>query len=141
MSNFFICPFCEGHLKVGDYIIFSTRTSGKKKGLLLLHSEVGNYSSLKHPSYAFKKGDSLEFYCPLCQASLASDIDKNLVHVLMIDEQHEQHEIYFSRIAGEYSTYKVSEDEVWSTGEHSSRYTYFKFPYEHRKYTRRKPRS
>ena len=87
MSNFFLCPHCEGHLKVGDYIIFATRTSGKNRGLLLLHPEVGNYSSLKHPSFSFKKGDSLEFFCPLCQTSLASDIDKNLAHVLMIDEQ------------------------------------------------------
>lgn len=135
-----MCPHCEGQLKVGDYIIFATRTSGKNRGLLLLHPEVGNYSSLKHPSYAFKKGDVLEFFCPLCQSSLASDIDKNLAHVLMIDDQHKKHEIYFSSIAGEHSTYGVSDNEVWSTGEHSSRYTYFKFPYEHRKFTRKKTR-
>ena len=135
-----MCPHCEGHLKVGDYIIFATKTSRKNKGLLLLHPEVGNYSSIKHPSYSFRKGDPLEFFCPLCQTSLASEIDKNLARVLMLDEHHKMHEIYFSRIAGEHSTYKVSDEEVWSTGEHSSRYTYFKFPYEHRRYTRKKPR-
>ena len=126
MANFFICPKCEGHLKVGDYLIFATRAANKQKGLLMLHPELGNYTSIKHPTYQFDKGEELEFFCPICHASLTSDINKNLVQVQMIDPDKKEHSIYFSKIAGEYSSYKVSNGDVMCAGEHSARYTYFK---------------
>ena len=137
MDNFFTCPNCEGHLKVGDYLIFSVQASNKRKGLLLLHPEIGNYTCIKHPSFEFDTGDELGFYCPLCQSTLTSDIDSKLVHVQMIDSNNKEHTIYFSRIAGEYSTYKISDDDVMCTGEHAGRYTYFKCSQDLVKYLRK----
>ena len=135
MQKYYICPECKGHLKVGEYIIFTVQNKNEESGLLLLHPRIGNYDSIKHPAFNFKKGEPLDFQCPLCSASLLSKFDKNLVHVIMKDKDNEEYNIYFSRIAGEQSTYKVSEDtSVMTAGEHSHRYTYFKMPDELIKY-------
>jgi hypothetical protein len=96
--------------------------------LLLLHPEVGNYTSIKHPQFRFNEGERVDFFCPICMQSLDADLDENLVHVVMIDENKNEQKIYFSRIAGEQSTYKVSEKGITACGEHSHRYTIFKFP-------------
>jgi hypothetical protein len=126
MENHYVCPHCRGHLRVGDVIVFKIRNARREKGLLLLHPEVGNYSSVKHPDFQYKEGERLDFFCPLCLQHLDAAINEDLVHVIMIDEQRREHEVYFSRIAGEKSTYKVSEEGVMETGEHSHRYTHFK---------------
>ncbi len=126
MDNHFICPFCRGHLRVGEYIVFRIRNRRREKGLLLLHPEVGNYTSIKHPEFHFEDGERIDFFCPICLQSLDAAIDENLVKVIMIDQEGQENEIYFSRIAGEQSTYQVSEEGVKATGEHSCRYTHFK---------------
>jgi len=137
MQKYYICPECKGHLKVGEFIIFTVQNQKEESGLLLLHPRIGNYDSIKHPSFSFKKGEPLAFYCPLCSASLLSKFDKNLVHVIMKDKDNIEYNIYFSRIAGEKSTYKVSGDSsVMAAGEHSHRYTYFKMPDELKKFLR-----
>lgn len=126
MENHYICPHCRSHLKVGEYIIFKIRNREREKGLLLLHPEIGNYTSIKHPQFKFREGDRIDFFCPLCMQHLDAVMDENLIHVIMIDEEDREHDIYFSRIAGEKSTYQVSEEGVKTTGEHSCRYTHFK---------------
>ena len=131
MKNHYLCPHCRGHLRVGDYIVFKIRNTKRDKGLLLMHPEVGNYTSVKHPAFNFKEGERVDFYCPICMSSLDAAIDENLVQVIMIDEEEKEHEIYFSRIAGEKSTLKVSDDGVMMTGIHSYRYTHFKMPDKH----------
>jgi hypothetical protein len=111
---------------VGDHIIFRIRNRERQKGLILLHPEIGNYSSVKHPSLKIKEGERIDFFCPICLQSLDASMEENLVYVIMIDEQNREHKIYFSRIAGEKSTYQVSEEGIRETGEHSDRYTHFK---------------
>lgn len=129
MQKYYTCPVCKGHLKVGEHIIFTVRNHKGEPGLMLLHPNIGNYDSIKHPSFEFKKGEKLAFHCPLCSVRLKSKFDENLVHVVMMDKDRKEYDIYFSRIAGEQSTYKVSGDsQVMSAGEHSHRYTYFKMP-------------
>ena len=69
--------------------------------MLLLHPEIGDYSSIKHPQFNYREGERIDFFCPICMQSLDADIDENLVQVIMIDKKHDEHDIYFSRIAGE----------------------------------------
>jgi len=90
-----------------------------------MHPESGNYSSIKHPQFHFEEGERVDFFCPICMQSLDAAMDENLVHVVMIDKLQTEHEIYFSRIAGEQRTYQISEEGIKSTGEHSYRYTHF----------------
>ena len=124
--NDFLCPKCREHLRVGDHIIFKVKNSDKQSALLLLSPQIGNYSSIKHPSFEFKQGESLDFYCPLCNASLKSDIHKNLALVLMKDETGKNFAVYFSQVAGEHSTYETDGEAVRVTGEDAGKYTHFK---------------
>jgi hypothetical protein len=137
MESFFICPHCRGHLKVGDRVIFKVRNLKKKFGLLLLSPQIGNYDSMKHPEFEYKMGDPLEFYCPLCSHMLSTTIDENLIFVVMVDDQRVEHNIYFSRISGEKSTYQVSGDTVTASGEHADRYTYFNISDNFRQFFKR----
>ena len=128
MDSYIICPYCKGHLLVEDMVIFRVRNQKREFGLLHLSPQVGNYDSAKHPEFEFKPGEALDFYCPLCSHTLSTKIDKNLIFVVMVDNQRVEHNIYFSRISGEKSTYKVTGDSVMATGEHSGKYTYFSMP-------------
>jgi hypothetical protein len=124
--NDFKCPKCHAHLRVGDQIIFKVKNSKKQSALFLLSPQIGNYSSVKHPSFEFSKGEILEFYCPLCCSTLKSEIHPNLAGVLMIDENGKIFDVYFSQIAGEHSTYETDGESVHATGDDAGRYTYFK---------------
>lgn len=134
MENF-ICPICRGYLRIGDDLIFSLKKADNKKGLILLSPELGNYTIRKHPDLVLEKGEEITFFCPICHANLTSDVDKNLVKVIMIDEQGEKFEILFSDIIGEESTYKVKGKEVQKLGSDSERYQkYWDVPDEYKKY-------
>ena len=133
MKRDYLCPYCNGNLQVCDYIVFSARNTKKEFGLIMLHTEIGNYTSKKHQDFSFRPGEQIDFFCPMCHKSLVSDIDKNLIQVILLEDEKE-YKIYFSRIAGEKSTYKVHGDEVSSTGEHAERYTFFKLADKYKKY-------
>lgn len=136
MKKQYRCPKCRGHLKVGEYIILLIKNKIHQKGLILLHPEVGNYSSIKHPSLTITKNEEVEFSCPVCQFNLASDFDKNLSH-LILEENDKSYDIYFSRISGEKSTFLVDGEKVTVTGEHSDKYTYFKMGDKFKQYLRK----
>lgn len=123
--NNFICPKCFAHISVGNHLILKVRNQKKKSGLLLLNPQIGNYSSIKHPDFEIREGEALEFFCPVCNSSLESDIHGNLVHVIL-NENDQDHNVYFSRISGEHSTFETSGDSVRIAGEDAGKYTYFK---------------
>lgn len=130
----FLCPRCMGHIRVGEHLIFKVKNNKKQSALLLLSPQIGNYSSVKHPSFDLQTGEPLEFYCPICNASLISDIHKNLAHVILNDETGKSNDVYFSQIVGEYSTFETSGDTVHVAGADAGRYTYFKIGDKFRKY-------
>ena len=132
--NDFLCPKCKGHLRIGKHLIFKVRNQKKQNALLLLSPQIGNYTSLKHPSFMFSEGEFLDFYCPLCNNPLKSDIHENLAHVIMEDANGNSFDVYFSQISGEHSTYKTQGDSVHAAGEDAGRYTYFKIGDKFRKY-------
>lgn len=132
--NDFLCPKCQGHLRVGEHIIFKVKNTKKQTGILLLSPLIGNYSSVKHPEFVFAAGEQLDFYCPLCNVSLKSDIHENLDRVMMKDEHGDLYEVYFSKIAGEHTTYATTGDKLHIEGEHAGKYTYFKVGDKFKKY-------
>ncbi len=132
--NDFLCPRCNGHLRVGENIIFKVKNSKKQSALLLLNPHIGNYNSVKHPSFTIQTGEYLEFYCPLCNAPLISEIHKNLAYVIMQDEAGIRSDVYFSQVAGEHSTFKTDGESLHAAGEDAGRYTYFKIGEKFRKY-------
>ncbi len=122
MATDFKCPHCSNLLNVGENIVFTTRNSTGKEGLIMLHPAVGNYSVLKHPSFEVPTGEALEFFCMYCNKPLMSDRNKNLAEIKMVDENGTEYEIHFSRIAGQHSTYKIIGENVEIYGEDSAEY-------------------
>ena len=121
----YLCPDCRSYLRVWNNIIFSVKSCTENKmGLLLLNPELGNYEFISHYMLEFNKMDCLEFYCPVCGANLqAADVNKNLARVIMIDEDQREYDVYFSRLRGEESTFKISNgDIVEKYGKDSSTY-------------------
>ena len=121
-TNDYLCPFCKGHLNVGNKVVFSSKNSRKKKGLILLSPEIGGYSYEHHPNYEFKKGETVQFNCPVCQHDLSSDKNPKFASVLMIDHNDMQYDVLFSRVAGEQSTYVVSNDQIEEFGNDALRF-------------------
>ena len=130
----FLCPKCMGQIRVGDQIIFKVKNNKKQSGLVLLSPQIGNFTSMKHPSFEIYTGDPMEFFCPLCNASLISDIHKNLAHVILHDESGKNNDVYFSQIVGEFSTFETDGESVHAEGADAGRYTYFKIGDKFRKY-------
>jgi len=124
MKTDFICPQCQGHLLVSDKIILTAITrQDKKSGMILLSPKLGDYATIQHPGFEIKKGDEVDYYCPICHANLsASDVDQNLVRIFMVDEKDDRYEIYFSGVSGEKCTYKVSDKKVEKFGESAEKY-------------------
>jgi len=124
MKTNFICPKCSGYLLVGDKIIFTAKTKkDKRSGIILLSPKLGDYTSVLHSDFKIEKGEEVNFFCPICHASLVvSDVDEKLVKIIMIDENSDKYEIYFSGVAGEHCTYKVSDEKIEKYGEASEKY-------------------
>jgi hypothetical protein len=128
MGQSFLCPKCSGHLKVGESVVFSTRTKQGQVGLILLSPQLGNYKVVGHPSYDMKEGDIIEFFCPLCHVQLTSEKNENLAKIIMIDDELRESEILFSKISGERCTYKIVDGMVEEFGEDSSCYLEYLIP-------------
>ena len=88
-------PLLQGTFRVGENIVFKVRNTLREKGLLLLHPEAGNYSSIIHPKFHLEGGERIDFFCPLCMSSLDAAHNENLVHVIMVDPQGKEHEVLF----------------------------------------------
>lgn len=131
------CPECLSYLRVWNNIIFTVKSSNKnKQGILLLNPELGNYSIISHPALRFVPGEKVDFICPVCQFDLtAKEINDKLVKIFMVDEKNNKFDIFFSKIAGEHSTFKIEKDTIVEKhGEHNSSYmNYFLGKWEKRK--------
>ncbi len=121
----YLCPHCHGHLKLEGCVVFSVKTSGGKRGLISLHSDIGNYSVKKHPDFHFKEGDRLDFFCPVCNAKLASNTHDKLARIIMIDDNNNEFEVLFSQVAGEKSTFKIVGETMEIYGDDSAEYLDF----------------
>lgn len=130
MGNSYLCPKCSGHLKVGDSVVFSTRSKKGETGLILLSPQLGNYKVINHPSFDFEEGDYVEFFCPLCHVQLTSEKNENLAKMTMIDDELQESEVLFSKIVGEKCTYKIVDGSVEEFGEDSACYLEYVAPVE-----------
>ena len=120
----YICPHCHGHLRVSNHIIFLTKTTSGKSGLLLVNSELGNYDVKMHPSLTYEPGELVNFICPICYENLdAEEFDGNLAKVIMQDETGKESTIVFSKITGEKCTYQITDQGLKAFGENSGEYS------------------
>jgi hypothetical protein len=123
MKNDYVCPFCRGHLKVKNSVIFSARTRNGERGLLLLSPEIGNYTVRKHSSFTLKDGERTDLYCPICHSNLmAQNYNDNLARIIRIDEKGEENIVLISEIVGERCTYVIHGKKMEKYGDDTVNY-------------------
>ncbi|MCK4813278.1 MAG: hypothetical protein KAT14_05000 [Candidatus Marinimicrobia bacterium] len=123
MNNDYVCPFCRGHLKVKNSVIFSARKPNGERGIILLSPEIGNYTVRKHSSFSLEDGERIGLYCPICHANLmAQNYNNNLARIISIDEHGEENIILISEIVGERCTYIIDGKKVDRFGEDAMNY-------------------
>lgn len=134
MAKDYLCPICKGQLRVKNSILLSARSKHNDKGLIFLNSEIGDYSITTHSDFKIQDGEEYTFFCPICHATLNREENPNLVKINMKDGE-EDFEVYFSSLAGEKCTYKVSDKSIEQIGPDAIRYKqYFDIPEEDKKY-------
>jgi hypothetical protein len=117
-DNDYLCPNCKGHLNVGGKLVFATKTKKKHRGLLLLDPKVGEYKYQHHDKFMLEKGELVDFECPICQTDLTSSERKDHAMIWMVGiEDKMEYDLYFSKVAGNRSTYVVAQDNIEMFGE------------------------
>jgi hypothetical protein len=136
MATEYLCKACRGVLNAKTSIILAaSKINSSKKGLIYLNPELGNYTVTTHPTFTMEEGEEYIINCPICHAHLNSLKYDHLVRIIMIDEKGKEFDIYFSDIAGEKCTFKLSGSSVEKIGPDSVKYDkYFDVPEEDRKY-------
>jgi hypothetical protein len=123
MKVTYLCPHCRGAINAGNNIILSAKTGENKVGLILLHEEIGNYSSDLSSSIIVKKGEVVDLFCPVCHESLNIPNKDALAKYIRVDDNCRECYIIISRKYGERITFKVDEKkQVESYGEKLSRF-------------------
>ena len=123
MKITYLCPHCRGAINAGSYIILSAKTKAKQVGLILLHEEIGNYSSELSRSLTVEKGEVVDLFCPVCHECLNIPNKDFLAKYIRIDDNCNDCFIIISRKYGEKISFKVDEKkQVESYGEKISRF-------------------
>jgi len=123
MKVTYLCPHCRGAINAGNNIILSAKTSKNKVGLILLHEEIGNYTSVLSSSLTVEEGEVVDLFCPICHESLNIPKNDSLAKYIRIDNGIKESYIIISRKYGEKITFKVDENKhVESYGEKLRRF-------------------
>jgi len=123
MKTTYLCPHCRGAINAGNNIILSAKTNSNQTGLILLHKDIGNYSSDLSSSITVEDGEIVDLFCPICHESLNIPIKDALAKYIRIDENLKESFIIISRKYGERITFKIDENkQVESYGEKLSRF-------------------
>jgi len=125
MKAHYLCPSCRCHINVNNDIVLIARACrGKRKGIVYLHAELGNFETKFTDDFLPVDGDQVAFSCPICHFDLSIKNNSKLARFAHIDQEGKESTIIFSQIFGEKCTYKVEDKKVtMSYGEHISKYT------------------
>lgn len=136
MATEYLCKACRGHLMIENSLVLAaTKINSSKRGLIFLNPELGNYTKTTHPSFHIDPGAEYMYTCPICHSQLNSMKYPHLVHLIMVDDDGKESDIYFSGIAGEKCTYKLGDKGLEKKGPDASMYDkYFDIPEEDKKY-------
>ena len=122
MKAMYLCPNCKKVINIDEDIILTGKNNKGEKGLILLHTELGNYSSKISEDCYCKEGEMIELFCPLCTESLNYEFKISYANLIKV-EDGEQKIIIFSRKYGEKRTFKVEGKKISTYGEHAIKYT------------------
>jgi len=123
MKVTYLCPHCRGAINAENNIILSAKTKTKQVGLILLHEEIGNYSSILSDTLTPDKGEIVDVFCPVCHESLNIPDKDFLAKFIRVDDNCNECYIIISRKYGENVTFKVNTNKhVETYGEKLSRF-------------------
>lgn len=121
MGTSYLCPNCKLSLNVDNDIILVAINKTGKKGLVLLHTELGNYSIKKSDDFYLKESEAVDFVCPLCNTSIDYKFKISYANLIRVTDKETQ--VIFSKIYGHRSTFQVEGKVVTTYGEHAIKYT------------------
>lgn len=126
MSWNYSCPWCGAMLNP-DKTIILTASRGEERVLIGFHPEPGNYELFLPPNVTIREGDHWDFFCPVCRENLLTGELEGLCE-LRVMRDNEEHQVFFSRIAGERATLVVSKGPgkprvKEEHGDHAERYS------------------
>jgi uncharacterized protein YbaR (Trm112 family) len=124
MKATFICPECRNSINVNDDIVLIAKNEFGQKGIVMLHTTLGNYQSKFSTDFTIIEGDIVEFLCPVCHHNLSNLKNNKLAQFIQTDENNKESYIVFSQIYGEKCTCKVMDKEVKeSYGDYLGKFT------------------
>lgn len=124
MKEQYKCPNCHNSLVIDNNIVLLAKNKKGKKGLIHLHTELGNYSTKTSTDFNVESGELLCFICPICHFDLSFKENNKLARFIRIDDNNNESTIIISGVMGEECTYEVKEKKVtMSYGEHMFKYT------------------
>ena len=95
---------------------------GRRRSLILLSPRPGDYSVVLPDNVTLRRGDEVEFFCPVCGANLRSEVHTHLTEIGFQLEDGTKGRVNFSRKYGEHATYFVAKEQVRSYGENAGAY-------------------
>ena len=109
MKTTYLCPYCHAAINACDYIVLAAKFKQHVTGIVLLHEEIGNYTSHHSASLEIKEGDVVDLFCPVCSANLETYRGDQFASYIRKDESGNESRIIISRKYGEKVTFKVEE--------------------------------
>ncbi|MBU0551929.1 hypothetical protein KJ940_10605 [Myxococcota bacterium] len=125
MSRTYFCPHCKAILNPNIKVVLAVQAHGQR-GLILLSAQPGDYEVIVAPAFQLNEGDDVDFFCPVCQASLRCPQDSHLAE-LGFRSINGEGRVEFSRVYGEHATYFVTKEEISSFGESADLYGHVNF--------------
>ncbi len=117
----YACPHCGATLNPHTKVILAARR-GKRRGLILLSPQPGNYRSIIHESFPLAGGEMVEFSCPACGHALTSAAASRLAEILLVRPGQPPRRVEFSRVYGEHATFILDGENVVPYGDDAGVY-------------------
>ncbi len=124
MKEHYKCPNCRKNLNIGNSIVLLVRKNKTERGIIHLHTELGNYTTETSSDFDVKDGDHVCFMCPVCHFDISIKKNNKLARLIRIDKYGDETTIIISGIMGEKCTYEIKNRKViMSYGEQMYKYT------------------
>ena len=93
-----------------NHVVFNIVKSNNQKAKLALNPKPGSYDFTREPQLSFDKDELVDFQCPHCKQSLASEKFNKFVQINLKVTDKVLIDVFFSRSHGVHKTYVGIED-------------------------------
>ncbi|MBN1962888.1 MAG: hypothetical protein JW841_18300 [Deltaproteobacteria bacterium] len=118
MKRVYRCPHCRAILNPCIKLILKAQLRDHL-GLFVFSPQPGNYEVAIPDDFPVRKGDMVNFFCPVCSADLTSAHDQAFAEINVTTGSH-MAAVVFSKTFGRYATYFITRQDVKSYGKHAS---------------------